>query len=110
MAFALVVLEARNWRSLRLRPKIAFWCFSLVHWADLEGPAQGRLDPFAAQFGYDRYLRTAGGWNRRIVFSNTARQTSDLTLQGRSLAPQFSYARGSASGGRALIATSNAWA
>jgi hypothetical protein len=28
-------------------------------------------DRFAAA-GNDRYLRTAGDWNRRIVFSNTA--------------------------------------
>ena len=53
----------------------------------------GSFDQFATPSGNDRCLRTAGGWNRRIVFSNTARQTSDLTLQGRSLAHQFSYAR-----------------
>jgi hypothetical protein len=35
-------------------------------------PASGRLDTFGAPLGNDRCLRTAGDWNRRIVFSNTA--------------------------------------
>jgi hypothetical protein len=32
----------------------------------------GQFDPFVERSRNDRYLRTAGDWNRRIVFSNTA--------------------------------------
>jgi hypothetical protein len=32
----------------------------------------GRLDPFAAPFGYDRYLRIPAGWNRRVALKNAA--------------------------------------
>jgi hypothetical protein len=36
-----------------------------------EGQQRVRFDPFAAPFGYDRYLRIRDGWCRRIVWKNS---------------------------------------
>jgi hypothetical protein len=75
-------LQVRSWRSLRLQPKIAFRCFSLVHWADLQSRSRQWCRSkrwLSRQFGVIQYQgrrarrrNVTAKWTSRLKASRTS--------------------------------------